>query len=681
MARFIEGIIMTPNPFALARASDYSDKQINSLWVEIGSAAISRIIDPQSTVSKYILGGKGTGKTHLLRYHSYQVARQRDPNVSGVALLKKYKYLAVFLRATGLDATRFEAGSLESHQWQQLFGVYLELRLVELVLDALCDIKHTSPAETLDDSAFIEHMSRSVNDIDAAGCTNLEAFSEWVVMTRRSIDDAINNAAFTGRLDIRIPFAIGSLALQTSVAIGKWNKSLSEISLIYLIDEIENFSVSQQQVVNSLIRYSEGRATFRVTGRLYGRKTFATLAGGEENREGAEFKTTNLDDILRENHKFPEFSRKFVAKRLSAAGIVPFAHVDKDGIFEPKECFEELDSENLYSQTIRSLRIESNDLGFLKRFESALLSAPTSDSENGISNGASVAETLADEFPPIIQRLNVLLFCKKFKRKSSARTLARTIANDASNFLTAPVRERNYYANAYGHYAADLFAQLCRDSKVAAGVPYAGFDLFVRMASGNPRNLLIILGRAYEIAAFKDIDFVNGPPLAVSIQSDAALESARFMYERDTNYGSDSDLARDAVDRLAVLLRTARYALNIPEVSPLAVSFSNSDLSHTSQKVLHAALNYSYVFEIYEGRPDRNSQNVHRKIQLNPMLSPKWGLPVGRRGDIGLSHELVNAIFDPSLQPEFEALLRAADTRWNSPFRSSAKKVTQGELF
>src|ERR1022692_1346070 len=132
------------NPFALVRASDYTDEQINSLWVEIGPKLISTIIEPQSRISKFILGGKGTGKTHLLRYYSYPVSRLRFPNKSGLSILVEQKFLAIFLRANGIDAARFEATSEVDSKWQQLFGVYLELRLVEGVLDALCDIKVTS---------------------------------------------------------------------------------------------------------------------------------------------------------------------------------------------------------------------------------------------------------------------------------------------------------------------------------------------------------------------------------------------------------------------------------------------------------------------------------------------------------------------------------------------------------
>jgi hypothetical protein len=153
------------------------------------------------------------------------------------------------------------------------------------------------------------------------------------------------------------------------------------------------------------------------------------------------------------------------------------------------------------------------------------------------------------------------------------------------------------------------------------------------------------------------------------------------MYERDTNYGSRSEQARDVVTRLAEILRVARYALNIPEVSPLAVSFSDADLSTAAKRALDSALNYSFIYEISDGRPDRNNQRLNRKIQLNPLLSPRWGLPIAVRGDIGLSKDLVNSIFDPQLQNDFNFRLKGLSARWNTPFKHFSAETMQNELF
>jgi len=667
------------NPFALVRASDYTDAQINSLWVDIGQKTINAIIEPRSRSSKFILGGKGTGKTHLLRYFSYPVVRLRSPRESGISILDKHKFLAIFHRATGDDAARFEAGSQAESKWQLLFGVYLELKLVEGVLDALCDIKDTSPASVFDDRAFIDELAKSITDNSVSNCQSLSEFRDWIIHIRRSIDEAVNNVAFTGILDLRIPFSVGSLCIPVSRAIVSWNKSLEGLPLIYLIDEIENFTKSQQQVINSLIRYGEGLATFRVTGRLYAIKTLSTIANGEENREGAEFRTTNLDDILRNYPKYPEFALKFVTRRLSFVDLAASSDQPSLTSFSPASCFEEIDSNDFYSNEIARFDLDKSEYGFVKKFIEAF-SVLTTTKAPAVDLAKEIAAILTSGMPILVQKLNLLIYCKKHSKSSPAITLAKKIREDALNFISGQNGGKGAYKNAYNHYSSDLFAQLCRDSPKGFGVPYAGFDTFIKMSSGNPRNLLIILGRAFENAAFKEIDFIHGPKLSVAMQTEASLDAAKFMYESDSNYGRSSEQAREAVSRLALILRTARYALNIPESSPLAVSFSDTDLTPEAKASLESALNYSFVYEI-GGRPDRNSQRVNRKIQLNPLLSPKWGLPIVVRGDIGLTKELVDVIFNPNRCNDFDSNLKVLDAKWNNPFKYIAPVNPQNDLF
>ncbi|MFG8569946.1 hypothetical protein ACEPUG_09960 [Pseudomonas aeruginosa] len=661
------------NPFSLVRASDITDAQINSLWVELGAPIINAVIEPTSPISKYILGGKGTGKTHLLRYHSYHVARLRNPKLSGVESVRKMGYLAVFLRATALDSARFEMPGEPASKWQMLFGIYLELRLAELLLDALLEIKRTSPEVLFDDASFIVALNESIDSEGVARCKDLDELKLWIESERRAIDQAVNNSAFSGSLDVRAPFGFGALCLAVKRAMCAWNDIFKDIPLIYMLDEIENFSASQQVVINTLIRYGEGLATFRVSGRLYAVKTAATF-GGEENRDGAEFKVVRLDDMLTKNLKFRDFARQFIHKRLGFGN-----RVARGGLqFEPQYCLEEIDSTDFYGNAFSIIGVDQKDTTFVKVFEELLVSKL-----QGISaaEGAKVVEVLTSGVPLILQKLNILLFCKKFKGDKRPVELSEEIARQAKAFSLKSENSKSGYANAYGHYKWDLFAQICRESKKAVGVPYAGFDNFISMACGNPRNLLIVLGRIYELAAFREIDFINGPPISVALQTTAAAEAARFMFERDTNYGASSDVARSAVERLAHLLRTARFALKIPEVSPLAVSFSNADLTDDSRAAIDMALKYSFLFEIDEGRPDRNSDRVNRKIQLNPMLSPRWELPIGRRGDLSLGVDMVNAIFDLRQSAAFETLLRSMANKWNNPFSPSIVLVKQTDLF
>ncbi|WP_081333392.1 hypothetical protein [Burkholderia vietnamiensis] len=668
------------NPFALIKASDISYEQINSLWVSVGDAAIDEIIEPRSRVSKFVLGGKGTGKTHILRYFSYQALCLRHQGQSGIAVLRRNRFLAVFLRANGLDASRFESPTDTKEKWQAAFAFYFEIRLVEAALEVLALVRANSPSEDFDDVRFLDQLKPHITDPVALNCATFDEFRKWISSERRKIDQAVNNAAFSGKLEISVPFSLGEISLNIGAYLGSWHHELGNLPFIYLVDEIENFSAAQQKVVNALIRYGEGRATFRVGGRLYAVKTYGTLSNGEENREGAEFKTVFLDNILRDYKHYPRFAKEFIVKRLAAAGLGQDVLKDNEG-FDPKKLFLDVESRGYYSDFILELFGSLNDLPYERSFHDTLRSVvrPSRLTEREIN--AIMSELLSD-FPILIRKLNILRFVKRARGSDNLVAVATSIATDAQKFLRGEDTHTHSYRNAYGHYSGDLLAQLCREAKRPGGVPYAGFETFVKMSSGNPRNLLVLLGKIYQILAFKEEGFFDGKPATIDVQTTAASEAAKFMFEQDTNFGTASDLARDAVSRLATLLRAARYALNIPEVSPLAVSFEEGVMSEQARATLRHALHFSFLFEIDDGRPDRNSEAVNRKVQLNPMLSPRWGLPLGRRGDLKLGTDLLNAIFERERGDEFKFLLKRLETKWNNPFsRQRDSGPRQEELF
>lgn len=633
---------------------------------------MATILEPRSLGSRYILGSKGSGKTHLLRYHSYQVARQRWSSKGGLSIVESAGCLAVFLRTTNIDAPRFEMASGTAASWQQLFSVHLELRLTELVLDALLDIKSSSPGEQFDDRALIGAIAKTIGISDDTfhRLVSIEELHVWTLQWLQRIDDAINAAAFSGQVELHLPFSMGGLSLPIGAGLKLWHSTFEKFHLIYILDEIENLTSRQQEVVNTLVRYAEGRATFRLTGRLYARKTLATVSQGEENREGSEFSVIRLDEILRSWNSYSEFAKKFVTKRMGGShGAV--------ATFDPKDAFEEIDLEK-YVERLSTSLAESR---FIRLFQDAAAKS-THPKLLDVAVVGNVIVILTTDIPPLFQRLNVLLFCKKLRRTSNPESVATRIKEDCLTYLSQAAPEKSSYRTAVGHWKLDLFAQLCRESKKRdALIPYAGFHSLVEMSSHNPRNLLVLLAKVYEIANFKEIDLRSGNKLPVEIQSEAAIESARFAFESDSNYGQKSDLAREATIRLAEVLRTARYALNIPEVSPLAVSFNNDELTPDGRQMLESAINYSLIHEIYEGRIDRNNQLIRRKIQLSPMLSARWGLSIARRGDISLSGEVINAIFDQKSKDTFEHLLRQLHSRWNLPFTPASKDVRQEVLF
>jgi len=667
------------NPFSFSKASDYTDEEINTFWVDIDDDFVKKIIDPTSKKSSFILGGKGTGKTHLLRHFSYSSSKLRHPNLSGFDMVKQDGFLGVFLRANALDASRFDTNNNEEREkWQKLFGIFLELKLTENLLDTLIDIEKTSSNYEFNNIGLIETLSSEISyDSNFSMIKSLEELKSWLKRESKKINTEINNYAFTGVLNLVPPFSPGNLSLKFKKALDVWQPLFKNISLVYLIDEVENFySIEHQEVIQSFIRYGEGMTTFRISGRLYAIKTYSTMGGGEENREDVEFKKINLDEKLKElGPKYKIFANNFIKQRLCVKNLIPSHKIDD---FNIEECFENIKSTNFYSKFIDFLELDPNQpLVFVQNFRNTLLKFPKLIATDEVEE---IINLLTINFPIILQKHNILRFCKDYRNTDNAVNIAKNINYICNLYLENSKDERcKSYDDSYSHWSLNLIAQLCRENRKP--VIYAGFDTFVKMSSNNPRNLLGILSNAYDLAIFNNLDFITKAPFSIENQTKSVLSNSKFIFEQDSNYGRPSDIAQVVVDRLASLLRTARFALNIPEVSPLTVSFIDDDLSKNAKSAIQSALNYSFIFETSSGRPDRNSERINRKIYLNPILSPKWDLPIGRRGDLSLSTELVNAIFDIEKSSEFKVLLTRLDTKWNNPFTKDGLLLNQPDLF
>ena len=62
---------------------------------------------PKSLMPMFIVGGKGSGKTHLMRHFAFEL--QKIASQSLREFVSSEGYLGVYVRGSGLNASRFSA--------------------------------------------------------------------------------------------------------------------------------------------------------------------------------------------------------------------------------------------------------------------------------------------------------------------------------------------------------------------------------------------------------------------------------------------------------------------------------------------------------------------------------------------------------------------------------------------
>ena len=104
-----------------------------------------------------------------------------------------------------------------------------------------------------------------------------------------------------------------------------------------------------------------------------------------------------------------------------------------------------------------------------------------------------------------------------------------------------------------------------------------------------------------------------------------------------------------------------------------------AQMSEAAKRVLKLATQSSLLIEVPKGRRERNRGVKIEGYQIHPMLAPRYHLPIGRRGAIGLTPIEANSIFDASKASTFRRLLNLRRARVTAPFGLPPEPTPPGQ--
>lgn len=675
------------NPFNITKAVDFSDQEIHDYWIDIPeSGGFQQFVKPTSPMPMFILGGKGSGKTHLMRYYSYplQKIRHRD----GVpSVLQEDGYVGIYLRCGGLNSGRFKEKRQPDEAWEGVFAYYMDLWLSQLVVSTALD----AFAGTAELASQQENICRAIvglfNSWDREIPASLESLLEALHALQKQVDGAVNNCAISGKLQVMIRATRGQLVFGIPrIFVGSLS-ALRDCVFVYLIDEFENLSESQQKYVNTLIREKEVPCSFKVGGRMYGIRTHRTYSADEENKAGSEYEMVRLDALLRTSNKYTLFAKRLVVRRLSEHGyITGDAKAQKVMVRSIGERFTTFPQES-FAQGETAFVLDKYPKGEERPYFRSLRQRLVKGKDQGLVPGLttasdidSVLALLACSDYPLLEKVNIFLLHKEWSERNNLRDSAEAIARECQEFLHSKVDRKARYSRALEHFKVDLVAQLLRECSQKQR--YVGIETFIAMSLGLPRNLLILLKNIFAWAVFNgETPFVGDAPISIAAQQAGVAEAADWFLGDARMLGSAGRSVETAIKRLGTLFRMIRFSDKPAECSCTSFSCDVSRISAESRRILDIAQKWSLLIAVSDRR-DWGSERIDEQFQLNPMLAPRWDLAVYRRGVLGLMPEECNAIFEEAKEDQFRRMLQAKEGRLNAPlFGARSDDEAEAGLF
>ena len=264
-----------------------------------------------------LVGGRGTGKTTVLRGLSYQgrfeLEKRDHQSVSS------WLYYGFYSRVDTNKVGAFKGPELSESGWLRNFGHYTNLLMCVQVLRFLSWFQSTTHNAT-------ELPNDELAQVATAFALPLPTSNQHLLKQLENslteFEAYINNVA-----DGEGP----SLSLQgapTALLLGfvKRQEVFTGKHFFFLIDEYENLEDYQQRMMNTLIKHSGEIYSFKICVRELGWRVRNTLAVNEFLNSPADYIRIDITDVM-QSAEFEEFCRKVCQDRLAAlveAGLCAF---------------------------------------------------------------------------------------------------------------------------------------------------------------------------------------------------------------------------------------------------------------------------------------------------------------------------------------------------------------------
>lgn len=394
-------------------------------------------------------GGRGTGKTTVLWGLSYK--GQYNLCNQDIRKFDENHFIGIYQRIDTSHARSFRGKGIDKDRWLDLFGHYINLIFCFKIAKFL--EWHHELSE--DDEMLSSRVCKMVADslFLVGEIRDLKTLCKSLDISLHQFQAKINNVSLLN--DTLISSVKEPITLLVNSVLKL--KQFSGKMLYFLIDEYENLLDDQQMLFNTLIKHTGMNYTFKIGVRELGWRVKNTINEQEHLIDPSDYVLFNIEKILREDKKFPEFAKSICQKRI-------------EKLYEgTKEDFSFVDSLITLSMEEEAEKLDINKTKYIKD----LLQLPVS------------YQIKIQEIPQLYK------FLISYWTNIHSMDLKDTI-DDFCN-------DRKKWDQRYENYKHSMLFKI-KKGRGAVGIQkyYAGWKTFLKLSNGNIRYLMELVAKSFE---------------------------------------------------------------------------------------------------------------------------------------------------------------------------------------
>ncbi len=422
-----------------------------------------------------LIGGRGTGKTTVLRGLSYQGQKALSSNTTPI---KDWPFYGLYYRVNTNRVTAFRGAELTEEKWASYFGHYINLIFCQQLLDFVDWFQSNENCKVQIDYKDLKRVTITLGLEDINTLEDLVEEIEYLILDFESLINTVADNPPERISTLGAPLDALARALLTS-------PQLKGKQFYFLIDEFENFEDYQQRVLNTIIKHANTDYTFKVGVRELGWRQRATLNLNEQLTSPADYARISIMDRLNDA-RFPAFAETVIRQRISSA----FSD-DASVITAPQQLLPSMSE-------LEEAEVLLGADGLTKLKEKILKIAPPD-----LVEAASNIEA------------GHLYFLNYMGGDNDD--------NFIENIKTWIENKSEWKHRLDNHFHASLYA--IRKGKRGISKYYSGWDTYVSLSNGNIRYLLELVHAAF----IRHVENGGGlhEPISPKSQTEAAEEIAR----------------------------------------------------------------------------------------------------------------------------------------------------------